>query len=163
MRAKKYNKPFEEQLARIGRLNKGLATYSVATDENFEDGVDVFTSFFIQCYHLADWLVKSGYPKDVVYQFISKSPWLALCKDLANTQKHLKRKGDAFIDFGEFSFGVSTPITRYVDYFNGGQIKFCIDAAQFGPLPLDAIEVADKCIEEWQKFLEFHHAVEASE
>lgn len=155
-RAMKYAKPFEEQLARIIRLNDGLSVYAVATNENFEDGVDAFTSFFIQCYHLADWLIKSGYSKNIVYSFIAKSSWLSLCKDLANTQKHQERRGDTFIDFGDFSFGVSTPITRHVDHFNGGQTKFCIDAAQFGPLPLNAMEVANKCIVEWRLFLEIH-------
>lgn len=108
----KYSFPWQEQFNRIKRLRNSLKNYENSADSNFEDGVDAFTSFFIQCYHLSDWLVKSGQNKDLVWEFIKKSQWLSLCRNLANTQKHQKRPTNEFIDFGDFSFGVTTPISK---------------------------------------------------
>jgi len=59
----KYKSPYEEQLNRVRRLRSGIKQFETATNDNFEDAIDAFTSFFIQCYHLRDWLNKSGYSK----------------------------------------------------------------------------------------------------
>lgn len=163
---KKYLLPHEEQFARVVRLNKGLQKYSSATDENFEEAIDAFTSFFIQCYHLVDWLKGSGYTKEVIFDFIKKSPYLSLCHDLANGQKHQKahnhskKDGDCkFCDMGMFEdLGITTPIVRQCNYFNGGKHEFCILATDFAPFPLGVLDLTDKCIEEWSRFLETEHS-----
>lgn len=151
----KYTSPWQEQFARVNRLRKDVQRFENSADNQFEQGVDAFTSFFIQCYHLSDWLVKSGYSANSVYEFVKQSTWLSLCRALANTQKHQKDSKGTFIDFGDFSFGVSTPIARYVDHLKK-QTRFCINAREFGALPLDAMEFADKCINEWEKYLQIH-------
>lgn len=156
----KYARPYQEQLARIERLYDELHKYNEATNENFEKGIDAFTSFFIQCYHLADWLKKSGYSENIVYGYIKKSPYLSLCHELANAQKHgkphthNKKKDSKFCDFGAYDmFGITTPISRHIDHIGDGRTKFCIHAADFGPFPLDVMELAHQCVKEWQNFL----------
>lgn len=82
----KYESPFHEQWNRIVRLRQILDKYDEATDDNFEEALDAFTNFFIQCYHLRDWLIESGYDKRLVDQHIGNSCALSLCRDLSNTQ-----------------------------------------------------------------------------
>ena len=66
----KYNLPYEEQFNRVKRLRKNIEQFATATDNNFEDAIDSFTSFFIQCYHLRDWLIKSGFNQVDIDNFI---------------------------------------------------------------------------------------------
>lgn len=151
----KYNKSYEEQFGRVKRLAKEIKRFAEATDENYEDAIDAFTSFFIQCYHVRDYLIQSGFQQGYVDRFIRDSDWLALCKDLANKQKHQaitrSKPKTHFIDTG---IGVSTPIARYYDHFIYKCPRFGIRSWN-SLLPLDVIEVADKCIDEWARFISF--------
>lgn len=145
--------PYQEQLDRINRLKEDVKRFSAATDENFESAIDAFTSFFIQCYHLRDWLVQSRYSRRDIDIFISKSPSLSLCRDLANKQKHQAiDKYEPQNHFVEHKIaGISTPIIRYYDPFRK-EDRFGIDVQEFGTL-VDTIDLVEKCVEEWEKFL----------
>ncbi|MEK7213880.1 MAG: hypothetical protein AAB637_02090 [Patescibacteria group bacterium] len=159
----KYKSPYEEQLQRIKRLRKNINQFADATDENFEDAIDAFTSFFIQCYHLRDWLIRSGYNQSQVDFCIQNNTWLSLCKNLANKQKHQKlKKNELENNFVKDNFfGVSTPMNRYYDYFIHKGPRFGINIWQF-QMPVDVIEVADKCIAGWEEFLQNSSARVAS-
>ena len=157
----KYKRPYQEQLGRIERLYGELRKYDEATNENFEKGIDAFTSFFIQCYHLADWLKKSGYSEDSIYNYIKRSRYLSICHEMANIQKHSisltdgRQQNSKLSDFGAFEmFGVTTPISRHVDWIGDNKTKFCVHANDFAPFPIDAMELAHQCIQEWHKFLQ---------
>jgi hypothetical protein len=41
--------PYQEQLNRIKRLEKDIKRFSIATEDNFENAIDAFTSFFYHC------------------------------------------------------------------------------------------------------------------
>ncbi|MFA5086870.1 MAG: hypothetical protein WC470_01040 [Candidatus Paceibacterota bacterium] len=148
--------PYQEQLDRVKRLKEDIGRFSTATDENFKSAVDAFTSFFIQCYHLRDWLIQSRYGSRDINIFISKSVSLTLCRDLANMQKHTK------IDLYESQYhfvnhkflDISTPITVYSDPARK-ENRFGIDIKEFGTL-VDVIDLAGECVEEWEKFLYIH-------
>ncbi|MDP2641527.1 MAG: hypothetical protein Q8P39_03325 [Candidatus Yanofskybacteria bacterium] len=150
----KYKLPCQEQFSRVKRLRKDIERFSVATDENFETALDSFTSFFIQCYHMRDWLIKSGFRQIAIDNFIERSAWLSLCRDLANKQKHQKidryKPQNDFVDHG---FGISTPISRYFDHFMHKEPRFGIDVWKFG-IPVDVMEVAAKCVSGWDDFLQ---------
>ena len=149
----KYTFPYQEQLDRIKRLEEDIRRFSVATDDNFHGAVDAFTSFFIQCYHLRDWLVESRYSRRDVDIFISQSPYLSLCRDLANKQKHKNidkyEPQNHVIEHNDA--GVKTPIFRYYDPFRK-ENRFAVDVQEFGTL-IDVIDLAEKCIEGWERFL----------
>jgi hypothetical protein len=149
----KYTFPYQAQLDRINRLEEDLQRFSVATDDNFHNAIDAFTSFFIQCYHLRDWLVESRYGRRDIDIFISQSAYLSLCRDMANKQKHKNidkyEPQNHVIEHKDF--GISTPIFRYYDPFRK-ENRFGIDVEEFGTL-IDAIDLAKRCIEEWQRFL----------
>lgn len=149
----KYTFPYQEQLDRIKRLEEDLKRFSVASDDNFHSAVDAFTSFFIQCYHLRDWLVESRYSRRDIDIFISQSPYLSLCRDMANKQKHKnidKYEPQNHIIEHKDS-GVLTPIFRYYDPFRK-ENRFAVDVQEFGTL-IDVIDLAEKCIEGWERFL----------
>ncbi|MFZ3054549.1 MAG: hypothetical protein WA091_01005 [Minisyncoccales bacterium] len=149
----KYVFPYQEQLDRIKRLKEEIDRFSVASDENFKSAVDAFTSFFIQCYHLRDWLAESRYSRRDIDIFVSESPWLSLCKDLANKQKHKNiDKYEPQNHLVEHSIlGLKTPIISYYDPTKD-QKRFGVDVEEFGTL-IDVIELSERCIEEWQRFL----------
>ncbi len=145
--------PYQEQLDRIKRLKEDFERFSIATDDNFEKAIDAFTSFFIQCYHLRDWLMESRYDRRDIDIFISKSAWLSLCRDIANKQKHKK------IDLYEPQnhlvehkvSGISTSIISYYDPYREKN-RYGVDVEEFGTL-IDVIDLAEKCIKEWERFL----------
>ncbi len=150
---KKYIFPYQEQLDRIKRLEEDLRRFSVASDDNFKSAVDAFTSFFIQCYHLRDWLVESRYGRRDIDIFISQSSYLSLCRDMANKQKHKNidkyEPQNHLIEHNDS--GISTPIVRYYDPFKK-ENRFGVDVQEFGTL-IDVIDLAEKCIEDWERFL----------
>lgn len=145
--------PYQEQLDRIKRLKEDIDKFSIATDDNFEKAIDAFTSFFIQCYHLRDWLVQSRYMKRDVDNFISQDIWLSLCRDLANTQKH--REINQYEAKNHFVYhkinGMTTSIISYHDPFKK-QERYGLDVQEFGTL-IDVVDLAEKCIKQWEKFL----------
>ncbi|MFA6252427.1 MAG: hypothetical protein WCX74_03435 [Candidatus Paceibacterota bacterium] len=148
--------PYKEQLDRIKRLKDDLKRFSVATDENVETAIDAFTSFFIQCYHLRDWLIDSRYGRIDIDIFVSKSSSLSLCRDMANTQKH--KRIDKYEPqnhlIGHKIGNISTPIIQYYDPFRSEQ-RFGIDVQEFDTL-VDVIDLSEKCIEEWERFLHIY-------
>jgi hypothetical protein len=152
----KYIFPYEEQLDRIKRLEEDIQRFSIATDDNFEKAIDAFTSFFIQCYHLRDWLVESRYNRRDIDVFISGSFALSLCRDMANKQKHKTiDKYEPQNHLVEHKIAdksnILTPIVRYWDPFRK-ENRFGIDVEEFGTL-IDVIDLADKCVNEWERFL----------
>lgn len=149
----KYVFPYQEQLERIKRLKDEIDRFSVASDDNFKKAIDSFTSFFIQCYHLRDWLAESRYGRRDIDIFVSGSPWLSLCKDLANRQKHKNidkyEPRNHLIEHN--AAGIKTPIISYYDPVKK-QNRFGVDVEEFGTL-IEVIELAGKCIDEWERFL----------
>lgn len=148
--------PYKEQLNRIKRLREDIKRFSIAKDDNFASAVDAFTSFFIQCYHLKDWLIQSYYKRRDVEMFISNSICLSLCRDMANTQKHneINRYEPQNHFISHNTSGILTPITKYYDPFRK-ESRFGIDVREFGTL-IDVIDLAEKSIEEWERFLHIY-------
>lgn len=145
--------PYREQMDRIRRLKTDIERFSVSTDDNFKDAIDAFTSFFIQCYHLRDWLLESHYRRRELDEFISNSPSLSLCRDIANKQKHkeINRYVPQNHLLEHHVHGMSTYIISYYDPFKNEK-RFGVDVREFGTL-IDVIDLADKCIEEWERYL----------
>lgn len=152
----KYIFPYQEQLDRIKRLEEDVEHFSISSDDNFEKAIDAFTSFFIQCYHLRDWLAESRYSRRDIDIFISESFSLSLCRDMANKQKHktidkYEPQNHLIEHKIDDNSNISTPIVRYYDPFRK-ENRYGIDVQEFGTL-IDVIDLVKKCIDEWEKFL----------
>jgi len=150
-----------EQLRRIRRLYDKLARFKNVDlkNEDFQEVVDEVISFFIQCYHMRDWLLNSGVSQSRIDTFIRSFLTLSLCRDLANKQKHFKvdrsKPLHGFVDF--MVEGYHSPISRYYDPITKQQ-RVGIATYTYG-VPLDAIELAEACIEAWEKFIK--HSLDA--
>ncbi|MEX2644957.1 MAG: hypothetical protein WD249_01720 [Gaiellaceae bacterium] len=115
---------------------------------------DEVYAFFQNCYHLKDWLLNdpaSASAAADVEKFISRTPSLALCADLANGSKHLTLTRSRRHAEGTPSLAT----TRFKGRVEPGGIMV---SAQFevsaGDQTLDAYALAVDCWEAWNAYLE---------
>lgn len=113
---------------------------------------DVVYAFFINCYHLKDWIKNdesAGAVAMGVEGFVDDNNELSLCGDICNGVKHLKLTGSRSgqnPQFGQRKFAVKV----------GGSettisVKYSIDTSNG---PIDAFDLATKCLGAWKNFIE---------
>ncbi len=117
---------------------------------------DVF-AFFINCYHLMDWIENDAeLPRSVSRKarpYVRASNDLKTCADLANRSKHsaLRKK----VWTGDPSTG---PSRKDVAIMMGQKTvvrhRFWVSS---GGTERDALELAHACVAEWRTFLEWHN------
>lgn len=121
---------------------------------------DEVYAFFLSCYHLKDWIKNDesvGATAEKVEEFINNNEELRLCADICNGIKHLRltstRSGQA-PRFGpqKFSLQVGGPETTI-------SVKYSIDTSGG---PVDAFELATKCLQAWENFIRSNISDEAS-
>ncbi len=131
---------------RFEKINKGMLH-----DKNSDYYQDEVYAFFINCYHLKDWLIKdlpTGIKKRDIESFVGKSKNLMISGALCTGSKHLiisDPRFDPSTKIGKRSVkvGLGTgPTTISVKY----QIN--IDNKIH-----DAFTIATKCLKEWERFL----------
>jgi hypothetical protein len=119
------------------------------SSENYQD--DVY-AFFLNCYHLKDWIKNDpsvGAAAGKVEAFVASSVELKLCGDICNSIKHLVlrvTKSGGAPRFGPRHFKLdlgSGPPAIAVSY-----------EIQTATGPVDAFELATKCIRAWESFIE---------
>jgi hypothetical protein len=116
---------------------------------------DIVYAYFMNCYHLKDWIKNdpaSSSSSAKVENFINTTSEMALCADICNGLKHLvfngryKPRSGQNPQFGKKHFKVSLgtqPTTIAIEY--------TIDTASG---PVDAFNLATKCLEAWETFLQ---------
>ena len=145
---------WREQWDRLGRrynrfqeLNQGIV-HEVPS----EHYVDDVLSFFMDCWHLKDWLRNdpaSGLTKDELDEMTLGSNNLRLCADLANGTKHLKLthwKAAPDARFGPRHYAVGLSVGEPTTI----AVKATVAA---GNNAYDAFELGTACVEEWKAFL----------
>jgi hypothetical protein len=142
-----------EQYRRMMRCYEKFATIDRgrvydASSENYDD--EVF-AFFLNCYHLKDWIKndeKAGIAaQNDVESLINSSYPLRLCADICNSHKHLKLsfpRSDEYPRLAKTHYSVhgGTPTTVTV--------KYEIETSNG---PVDAFTLATQCVDEWQSFI----------
>ena len=148
---------YEEQLRRIvrwhGRLTKTLGESASPVEiERFED--DMY-AFFLNCYHLKDWILNDpSRPKtrDNIENLIKKSEALGICADLCNGLKHLSlkktRRGAYFGHRTQRMLLNPDGITM-----RPGLLIVALNKAKKKTKRFDAHDIATKCVVEWHKFI----------
>lgn len=117
----------------------------VVQHEGREAGLDFIDAFFESCYHLKDWVKRSGHPKAVeVEQFINDHPEMRLCRQLCNASKHFELYGEGSMrtDAQEiFVNGVKQPppAERWVVIDDDGR-------------EWEMFELAKSCMARWDRF-----------
>jgi len=117
--------------------------------DNYQD--EVYT-FFINCFHLKDWLKNDGSVEvdaKEIEDFVKNNKELNLCRDICNGIKHLKltapRSGQD-PEFGQRKYHLhvgKSPTTI--------SAKYTIDTASG---PIDAFKLATKCLQAWESFIQ---------
>lgn len=145
---------YQEQYDRIKRwydrftaLDQGRP-HDVPSD-NYVD--DVY-AFFMNCYHLKDWIRHDSAVPPAVQQsvegYINSNRFLKLCADICNSLKHLTvtshRSGESPA-FGKKDYSLA---------LGGGpptiRLKYQVDATGG---PIDAFQLATECVGAWDAFL----------
>jgi hypothetical protein len=125
----------------IGRLHDSVS-------DSYQDEV---YAYFLNCYHLKDWLKNDPASAEAVSDieaFVSRSPSLSVCADLANGSKHLtltrhRTDPDATVGARHYELGIgSGGITIAVKY-----------EIQAGGTAHDAYTLAKRCWDDWQTYL----------
>jgi hypothetical protein len=119
-----------------------------------QDLEDYIYAFFQSCFHLREWLAKSGaVSKSELERLFASHPELQLCRDICNGTKHMTIDSPS-VDADFYTF-------REYDYFHvpspsdgpHSMERFMVRAAG---QKQDTFELADRCMEIWRKFLDRH-------
>jgi len=140
-RVKRYYKLFEK--IDQGRLHDCPSDY-------YQDEV---YAFFLNCYHLKDWIKndKSVGVADIeskVEKFINNNKELRLCADICNSIKHLERTSSRSNQDPQFA-GREYKM-QSDEYGITISAKYIIDTSSG---PVDAFQLATKCLELWENFI----------
>ena len=146
------------QIARLNRLYEFVKSKEFAElDRKLQ--IDIIISFFMHCYHLTDWLIKSGIKKENIFGFIDKSYELKVCRDLANSTKHFgilenKRKQSELYSWDKAAW--PSPITLSYDYFkkiqgekNPEHLVLSVSDGE-----IDCKDFMRDCMQSWNEFLD---------
>ena len=124
--------------------------------DNYED--DVY-NFFVNCYHLKDWIKNDkavAEPvQNAVESYIDLNRALTICGDICNARKHLlgkrKRKSGSppyeHPDFGKKQFAVGITIGADTT------ISLLHWEVNTDSGPIDAFQLAAECVAAWDQFL----------
>jgi hypothetical protein len=151
--------PYREQLERVRRWYDRFAaiTRGRPHDVVSENYIDDVYAFFLNCYHLKDWIRNdSSLPSTVQDDceiWINNSRSLRICADLCNSHKHLvlakKPRSNEMPVFGEAHFGMSIGpgLPAAIN------LRFDVDTTSGRE---DAFELATDCLAAWKGFLTKH-------
>jgi hypothetical protein len=136
----------------IEDLEKRMPNWLRATTNKSPDCEDAIHTFFQNCYHLKDWIKNdpNSLFREKVEEFVSASNNLSLCADICNGSKHLKltklRSGHLpKVGGHEASFRPRHTKDRRIHF-----VHFRIE--HNGKI-IDAFDLAENCMTEWQRFL----------
>lgn len=155
---------YKEQLERVERYYDRFKRINDGTDQrspSTDDFVDDVRAFFINCYHMRDWLIKddeyTAHSRRQIEAYITNTEALALCADICNGIKHLERNPDSRIrsgvqpEFGNTEFKIEVDQTLFGD--DPPPITSIHFTIKHGDEELDAFELAGMAIQAWKDFI----------
>ena len=121
-------------------------------DQASDNYVDEIYAFFLNCYHLKDWIRQdlsvAGVDRDRVEAFINSNRDLKLCADICNALKHVTLRAPRSGEnpaFGKKRFALS---------LGSGPTTISLRCeVETGKGSLDAFEIARNCVEAWDEFI----------
>jgi hypothetical protein len=146
---------YQEQLERMKRWYRRFKEIDEGRPHERESDYyqDVVYAFFINCYHLKDWIENDDtvgdHARSKVHGFINKNVELKLCSDICHSLKHLKRntqgRSGMSPQFGSRKFAMDVQK-------NIIGVKYSI-TTETGET-FDAFQLASTCLQLWEKFIE---------
>lgn len=151
-----------EQFDRVKRWYQRFLTINEGRQHNLpsDNYQDEVYAFFLNCYHLKDWIKNDEsirVAEAEVEDFINNNNDLKLCGDICNNNKHLTldspRSGqDPRFGQRKFYVQVGGPETTI-------SVRYTIDTSSG---PVDAFELATRCLQAWENFIQSNINEEAS-
>ena len=132
----------------------------------FECQYDEMLAFFMNCYHLKDWIkrdfeleknhhdyIEFNQVRDEIERFISDNECLALCADLCNGAKHcsVDEKRHRFIEPTLVRSVVYVDEKEPDKYVKRGWMLISESGKEY-----DAFDLATQCVKKWKEFLDNH-------
>ncbi len=149
---------YREQYDRMLRWHNRFATIAQgrAHDSASDNYVDEIYAFFLNCYHLKDWIkhdpAAPGTAQQAIEGYVSANRSLRLCADICNSLKHLRltssRSGEN-PTFGQKHFALSLEPGQPTTI----SLKYEVDTTAG---PVDAFQLATECVAAWDGFLTTH-------
>lgn len=146
---------YKEQYNRMRRWYDRFGTLAQGRPHDMpsDNYLDEIHSFFLNCYHLKDWIKNDPTVatriRAAVEEYVNSNRALRICSDLCNSLKHLHRdrsdRSHESPHFGKKEFSLhlgSGPAIVRLRY------EVATDAG-----PIDAFTLAGECIEAWDAFL----------
>ena len=140
------------------RMKRWYERFTVITqgrlhDTPSENYLDEIYAFFLNCYHLKDWIKNDStvavHIQQAVEPYINSNRSLSLCADICNSLKHLhltsSRSGENPA-FGrkQFALNLGTGIPTTIS------LKYQVDTRTG---PIDTFDLATECVSAWDTFL----------
>jgi hypothetical protein len=147
------NTGYIEQFKRVERSYQRLIEINIGKLDDYGSDFlfDDFLNFFMNCYHLKDWIKNdstlSSSIKSSVETFINSSKYLSICGDIANGAKHLtltSSRSNCEIKKGPTHYAVECGEITIIS----AKYTYLIDNN-----PVDAFVLATECLHEWKKFI----------
>lgn len=150
---------FREQYDRMRRWYQRFVSLNQGRphDVSSNNYVDDIYAFFMNCYHLKDWIINddtvANSVRKAVEPYIDSNRWLKLCADICNSLKHLRltprrkprrkpRSGESPA-FGKKEFNLDLETTTI-------NLKYEVKTTAG---PIDAFQLATECVDAWDAFL----------
>lgn len=122
-----------------------------------DEGLDIYYTFFINCFHLKDWLMRSkALPNDVIDEFFHNNEQMKVCHIICTGSKHLDINDKRILDIQKDRYGprVEYDPTR-PNSDTDGYVKTRL--IHINSKTYDLMDLAKKCIHEIDNFLYFNN------
>jgi hypothetical protein len=142
-----------DQRNRLGRWHKRLAAIGrgIPVGISKDEALDDVYAFFLNCYHLRDWVIGSGFKSEAdVNAYIRGNDDLALCRDICTGLKHFRAEPKRALFDSSWSTATVTvaifPERR--EPIPGEHWVITTDRGD-----VDMFDLADRCVAAWDSFL----------
>lgn len=158
-----HKKPYLEQFERIKRWHKILNEIRVSnsSEDEADYQVDCIYAFFINCYHLKDWLLHSKVvDKSKINGFIKKNKEMKICRDICNGIKHLSLTNPSIghnikCDCGWHGVTLHREYDSFQEVLkNANPLQNATYTVLADFEKFNVFELADRCVELWKNFME---------
>ncbi|MEU0560909.1 hypothetical protein [Dactylosporangium sp. NPDC006015] len=144
-------RPWREHWRRVERYHLRVrAIYDGTAPGNSEDWKDVIFDFFVAAHHLFEWIESD--PREplvvapVAREWVKADQSLWLAREFSNTYKHHTRSTGVPVRIGGTitERGQNSMVIEWLDPISGV------------PNAIDALDLADRCMQAWRNFFVLH-------
>jgi hypothetical protein len=144
---------WQDQRNRVGRWQKRLAAIGrgIPVGTSKEEALDDVFAFFMNCYHLRDWVVGSGFKSEAdVDNYIRGNNDLALCRDICTGLKHFRAEPKRALFDSSWSTATVT-LAAFPERREPIPGEYWVITTDRGEV--DMFDLADRCVAAWDAFL----------